>query len=193
MNRLQALWGRLSPTERIMVAAGVPLVALAAIWSSRSSSKKKAAAEPPAAAYGTPQQFNGSAYDLLRQLDPVINTVSNLPDEISKVTTQIIEAIPTQEIPRPSVPPAPAPAAAKGPVDAYASASNVELVQTANDLIYSRASDAGPLIDALAVRVHNGRIRFNEPAWHESQDMNAPLLQVHTYVAARLSQLGWGS
>lgn len=192
MNRIQALWARLSPTERIMVAAGVPLVALAAIWSSRSSSAKKAAATP-AVPTGTPQTFGPNTYDLMRQLDPVINTVSNLPDEISKVTTQIIEAIPTQEIPRPNTPPAPPAAAPRGPVDAYAAASNVELVQTANDLIYSRASDAGPLIDALAVRVHNGRIRFNEPAWHESQDMNAPLLQVHTYVAARLSQLGWGS
>lgn len=86
--------------------------------------------------------------------------------------------------------PTPAPTA---PHDAYPGVSNLVVIETANHMLYTAHSDAdfAALRDTLAVRSRDGSLCGNDPAWHESQDPNAPRLLIADHVGARMAQLGW--
>lgn len=84
MDRLKAFWGRLGKPEQIAIAVGIPLVALAAIISSRRAKPTVDEGDPEKLApTGIPQQFGPSGFDIQRQIDEAVKALKKGADDVT--------------------------------------------------------------------------------------------------------------
>jgi len=100
---------------------------------------------------------------------------------------------PTTPLPPGTTPTTGAPGGAYVPADFYPGQSNLVVIETANDMLYKPHAEAdfSALRDTLAVRMRDGQLCGNDPAWHESQNPQAPKLAISEHVGARMAQLGF--
>lgn len=195
MNKIKALWGRLGPTERMVIAVGIPLVALAALYSSRQSKKKEPEKAPPPG-FGSPQVFAGLPGDY--DTSPIGRAIDRTAKKIDEVYIPPIPPIPPivitpvsgpAETPRPPIPTAPA-----TPTDApFVGTDNNTLIQTANDWLYNEGESGRVLqaADGLAYRIHRGVLSIGDIQFYAAQDVNQPL-HIRDLVRRRLALYGWG-
>lgn len=91
MGRLAQWWRGLAPTERIMLAVGVPAVAVAALIGGRRGKATAAkddtakTAAPAVASYTGPPEFpdTGTQFEIRRQLTEITEYLQDLPGSAS--------------------------------------------------------------------------------------------------------------
>lgn len=182
MNKLRALWNRLGKTERMAIAVGVPLVALAALVSSRRKPAEEEKA--PVTPTGTPQVFGPTLEDFARMIE----------DAVDKVTPPSITPPPTPPAPPPVAPPAPPPPAPPAAPN-LAGLAHQDLVNRADDIYRSSPGQIGPYLDEIERRFRqqgvgpDGAISINAPYWRKGNDPNASPRAIYYVIAPKVQQI----
>lgn len=100
MDRLRAMWARLGKTERTALMIGVPLVAVAALYS--ASRRKPEEVKPANDGTTGPQVFNPTPFDYMSLIDQLTDAsddaVKKIEDATEKVTTSPV-TVPTTPAP----------------------------------------------------------------------------------------------